>query len=95
MENENLQNQEIEREEVTQEEATELVNSGEAEIPNTKDSIATFHDMLSVGYIKVGTKIAFTPKDGEETEVVVDEAFLKLPIKDKEFYEEFNYKVVE
>lgn len=48
---------------------------------------------LTAGTIKVGDKISFEVSEKIKT-FTVDEAFLKLPIREKEFYEKFDYKLV-
>ena len=54
-----------------------------------------FKEKLELGQIVVGTKISYVVSGAEEpTEVIVDDAFLSLPIQDLEYYEKFNYKIV-
>ena len=54
-----------------------------------------FKEKLEIGQIVVGTKISYVVSGAEvPTEVIVDEAFLSLPIQKLEYYEKFNYKIV-
>jgi hypothetical protein len=54
-----------------------------------------FKESLDKGLITVGTKISYVVSGAEEpTEVIVDDAFLSLPIQNLEYYEKFNYKIV-
>ena len=60
-----------------------------------EDLKETFKDKLEKNIISVGTKISYTVSGSNEpTEVIVDDAFLSLPIKELEYYEKFNYKIV-
>lgn len=55
----------------------------------------TFKSQLEAKKIPVGTKVSYTVSGSEEhTEVIVDDAFLSLPIQELEYYEKFNYKIV-
>lgn len=62
---------------------------------NEEESTTSFKELLEAGSIECGDKIKFTPKEGKETTITVDEAFLKLPVKDEEYYEKFNYKLAD
>ena len=75
--------------------------------PNTEEQIAkvepktekldkeTFKSQLEAKKITVGTKVSYTVSGSEEpTEIVVDDAFLSLPIQELEYYEKYNYKIV-
>ena len=55
----------------------------------------TFKSQLEAKKIAVGTKVSYTVSGSNEpTEVIVDDAFLSLPIQELEYYEKFNYKIV-
>ena len=91
--------------EPTKEQTTTVYEEGKPEVEQvTKSSEVkedlkrkegTFKDKLEKNQISVGTKISYTVSGSEEpTEVIVDEAFLSLPIEKLEYYEKFNYKIV-
>lgn len=48
--------------------------------------------VFDVDSLKVGDRIAFTPKGGKEKTLTVDEAFLKLPKQENDFYKEYGYR---
>lgn len=75
-------------------EAEQVIKSSEVK-EDLKRKEGTFRDKLEKNIISVGTKISYTVSGSEEpTEVIVDEAFLSLPIEKLEYYEKFNYKIV-
>ena len=54
-----------------------------------------FKEKLERGQIVVGNKISYVVSGAKEpTEVIVDDAFLSIPIQELEYYEKFNYKIV-
>ena len=60
-----------------------------------KSNEETFKSQLEAKEITVGTRVSYTVSGSDEpTEIIVDDAFLSLPIQELEYYEKFNYKIV-
>lgn len=74
---------------------TKQVTKSEDIKEDLKGKEETFKGRLEKNLICVGTKISYTVSGSNEpTEVIVDDAFLSLPIQELEYYEKFNYKIV-
>jgi len=60
----------------------------------TKSKEVSFLSLLKDGKIKEGSKVGFTPEgSNKEKIIVVDSAFLKMELKDEEYYKKFKYNL--